>query len=775
MKWVSPLAILLVAFALRLYLLADSNIWYDEGLAVWAARQSLPDSAAWTSADVHPPLYFWFLHFWRGLVGDSEFAVRWLSVAFGLLAVAVTYTLARSLFKGRGEARSVSYIAWGAMALLALSRFHIWWSQEARMYVLGSLLVALSLYFTVKLRQRFTFYNAVGYLVVTVAALYTLYLLAFLLVIEGLYWLATLPRTRALWRSIVAWGLLQLIALAAFAPWLLYALPRMNQWSVQVAFDGGQFARLYATLLTLGISTDIERVTGLVLLLIFIVIGGVGVAWWRTPAYRSGLLLLLLAILIPPLIVWGATTFPRAFGYSPKPEARYFIPYLPAFAVLGSMALTAIGTAFGGRQNRQSLSFQKDIASNPIMLSAIAVTGALVVGVHTWTLQEYYHQRLLTDEYRSITSTMHAYWREGDGVLLHSDQPWPVFAYHWTKAWDGVTYTQEVQPDGTLSEVYPLWESHSALWLVVNEDAQRIDPQGQVESWLERNAVLEQEWRFGKKRLVLFVRVPERISALGIPLSVTNGVPLPHWEQPLQRVRPGTLTSYFYTARFEQTPMTMTLILGNSATPIATTTSPVTDSEVQRLQFDLLIPPDTPAATYPLSLHDGNTLSHVGDLTVLSPINPVSANEMTTLPATARATNAVLGKPPLIALRGYENEVTPLHAGDTLPLTLYWQAEQPISLPYKVFVHFSVADEVIWAQSDSEPTNGNRPTTSWQVGELIADSHTLSIDPATPPGRYTVWVGLYDPATGERLSVLQTEIGNPQVADRIKIMEIEVQ
>ncbi len=35
----------------------------------------------------------------------------------------------------------------------------------------------------------------------------------------------------------------------------------------------------------------------------------------------------------------------------------------------------------------------------------------------------------------------------------------------------------------------------------------------------------------------------------------------------------------------------------------------------------------------------------------------------------------------------------------------------------------------------------------------MIDGHTLRIDPSTPPGEYPLLVGLYDPMTGERVSV----------------------
>ena len=84
---VFELAIVALGFGLRLVLLGDANIWSDEGLSVWAARQSLDASALYTAGDVHPPLYFWLLHFWLAVGGSSEFAVR-LKLFDGLVIAA---------------------------------------------------------------------------------------------------------------------------------------------------------------------------------------------------------------------------------------------------------------------------------------------------------------------------------------------------------------------------------------------------------------------------------------------------------------------------------------------------------------------------------------------------------------------------------------------------------------------------------------------------------------------------------------------------------------
>jgi predicted membrane-bound mannosyltransferase len=95
------IGVIWLAFGLRLLSLADANIWWDEGWSVWLARQSVLGIARGTAADVHPPLYYWLLHAWQALAGESEFAVRFLSVAAGTLTVVALWYLGRLLLPGR--------------------------------------------------------------------------------------------------------------------------------------------------------------------------------------------------------------------------------------------------------------------------------------------------------------------------------------------------------------------------------------------------------------------------------------------------------------------------------------------------------------------------------------------------------------------------------------------------------------------------------------------------------------------------------------------------
>jgi hypothetical protein len=89
--------------------------------------------------------------------------------------------------------------------------------------------------------------------------------------------------------------------------------------------------------------------------------------------------------------------------------------------------------------------------------------------------------------------------------------------------------------------------------------------------------------------------------------------------------------------------------------------------------------------------------------------------------------------------------------GAALPLMLHWQAVEPLTADYHVFIHMLDRQDQLVAQSDGQPAQWARPTTTWQVGETITDPHGLWIPPDTAPGEYHLHVGLYQPATGARL------------------------
>jgi hypothetical protein len=107
-----------------------------------------------------------------------------------------------------------------------------------------------------------------------------------------------------------------------------------------------------------------------------------------------------------------------------------------------------------------------------------------------------------------------------------------------------------------------------------------------------------------------------------------------------------------------------------------------------------------------------------------------------------------------IALVGYDLDRRTSQPGETIHLTLYWQALAEMGEDYTVFTHVLGEEDRLWAQMDSQPQGGAAPTSSWQVGRVIEDHYDLTIKPDTPPDVYDVEVGLYLSTTGRRLGVL---------------------
>lgn len=116
-----------------------------------------------------------------------------------------------------------------------------------------------------------------------------------------------------------------------------------------------------------------------------------------------------------------------------------------------------------------------------------------------------------------------------------------------------------------------------------------------------------------------------------------------------------------------------------------------------------------------------------------------------------------------IALIGFVAPPAQMQSGQDATVTLTWLALRPPTANYKVFVHLVDSQGVTWAQHDGEPGFFFSPTTRWQPGEIMDDHHPLDFAAPAPPGRYQLRVGLYDPVSGQRLSVIGpdgTAIGN---------------
>jgi len=205
------LLILLVGFFLRFYNLGTENIWYDEGVSIYVAKKGVTEIAL--RPENNPPLYYLVLHWWVSLFGDSEFSVRFPSALFGVLSLIGMYKVGSQLFDRNAGLFSA--------LLLAVSSFHIMYSQEARTYSLSSLLTLLSMYFFIELVRKRRLRDSVGYVISSALLLYSHVYGLFIIVAQNSYLIGRFLFSKMPSElSFKKWIFLQGMVLSLFAPWV---------------------------------------------------------------------------------------------------------------------------------------------------------------------------------------------------------------------------------------------------------------------------------------------------------------------------------------------------------------------------------------------------------------------------------------------------------------------------------------------------------------------------------------------------------------------------
>jgi predicted membrane-bound mannosyltransferase len=207
------LLVLLLAGALRLHRIGAESLWLDEAFSVVTAGTSLTHIVQETIDDVHPPLYYFLLHYWEGIAGTTEAAARLLSVVLSLATIGAAWALARRVAGAQA--------AFAAAVLLAISPFQIEFAQEARMYALLALAATLSTLAFLSLIER-PRPASIGLLAATTAAMaYTQIHAVFVVLAHAAVVAGLALGDRARFRRIIApWMIAELAALACFSPWI---------------------------------------------------------------------------------------------------------------------------------------------------------------------------------------------------------------------------------------------------------------------------------------------------------------------------------------------------------------------------------------------------------------------------------------------------------------------------------------------------------------------------------------------------------------------------
>ncbi|CAA9259005.1 MAG: membrane protein-like [uncultured Acidimicrobiales bacterium] len=334
-----------MAAGLLLRMFTVSDLWLDEALTVNIAKLPLTEIPAALRRDGAPPLYYWLLHLWMWVFGDSDLAVRALSGVASAATLPVVWLVGRSL-GGRPA-------AWGAAFVLAVNPFAIRYATESRMYALIALEVALGLLAALRALDRPSPGRLAWVALAAAAVLYTHYWGLYLMAAAGLVLVvrawrrAPAPGDRDGWRERFSGPEGRTLAAlavggAAWAPWLPTFLEQAAHTGTPWATPVGPSALITVLGEFGGGNTEGARVLSL-LLATLVLLGLLGRALGGSrveldlrgrPAARP-----LFAIFLgcPAIAVMLGLVSGSAF------VGRYSSVVLPFFAVLAGLGVAALG------------------------------------------------------------------------------------------------------------------------------------------------------------------------------------------------------------------------------------------------------------------------------------------------------------------------------------------------------------------------------------------------------------------------------------------------
>lgn len=316
-------AIVGVGAFLRLTMLRQQSLWFDEIDVVVRAQRPLDQVLrTFVQSGENGPLYNILLAAWVRLVGVSEIAVRFPSAVAGLLSIPLIYLLAR-----RVAGPTTGLLAAG---LLAISPYHIWYSQEAKMYTMVVLLALLSSLALVEALERNRPLLWAGYAIATTLMFYTHVATVLVFVAQAIYVLLA----RRAWRGREkGWLVAAAILTLPYVPVAFWASRvvggSVTTWHTDVG--------LWGVIRVLGVKMAVNRADPAIeargaFLYALLALGGVVVLAVRRRPERWWLLLASLAG-VPVIGIYLVSVRQSVFS------DRYAIVALPAYLILVSAAV----------------------------------------------------------------------------------------------------------------------------------------------------------------------------------------------------------------------------------------------------------------------------------------------------------------------------------------------------------------------------------------------------------------------------------------------------
>jgi 4-amino-4-deoxy-L-arabinose transferase-like glycosyltransferase len=804
------LALTLLAFGLRLHRLDFQPLWGDEGWSFYFASMSLGEMMRLTAEDIHPPLYYALLGGWLRLVEGTPEIARFLSIMFGTALVPVAYRLARRLYD------RVAGLA--TAAVVAVAPFAIYYSQEVRMYGLVTLLGLASVYFFVDLleagrepsadgrpqaaQDKRSKGYALGYVLTTTMAFYTMYYAVFIPLFQLVYFLTT-NRGRKL-KAVITHPFIRSLSVAVllYLPWVILVGAKLATYvqGKRVAEDYTplgllHFVASHVIAFSVGHLSDATRVLAWTTLL-FLPIAFLGLFYRssrtahhasrntqyaiRNTQYASRTthhaLLVALYLLLPLLLGYLINL---VYPFTPRYFERTLMLVAPAWWLL-----LGAGLAWLWRRSR---------------LALVGVAAGVLLVQMVMLLDFYNIPRYQDEDYRPLLAYVRAH-SSPDDVFLASYQ-WQVGYYHaylppprpalhevpgWGETWAEDTTRMHADLDVLISD-------HPRLWFPAYQALGRLW-EAKVEAYLNRTAFPAQvDWSLPSTKLLLYAQ-GDQLAPADAPFNFANQLLVERVEvgdAPVEAGRgvlPITLMWRKLDSLGSDHRVALRLTDADGRTWASRDSLPqggdasFTDLTAGERLIDrhgLTVPAGTPPGDYQLRLGvydqaDDHPLDVLDDQDQPQGTEAVLATIHVVLPGIPLFPDALPVQFPKpsdfdgrVRLLGYSLGNGPFQAGEPLTFSLFWQALTSVDEPYVVFAQLQDETGQPVAISETPPIY---PSDRWAAGTLVRDPHNIPLPATLSPGTYHLAVGLLRP-DGARLPVAgsddQVVLTNVETTQRI--------